>query len=94
MSFLEILNMPQISCFLGILIRMFFKDHNPPHFHAFYGENEALININKIELMEGYVPPRVLGLVMEWAVLNQPALTANWERARKGEPLLPIAPLV
>ncbi len=44
--------------------------------------------------MEGYVPPRVLGLVMEWAALNQSALTANWERARKGEPLLPIAPLV
>ncbi len=94
MTFLEILNMPQISYFLGIIIRMFFKDHNPPHFHAVYGGNEAIININKLEIMEGYIPPRVLGLVIEWAALNQQALIANWERARRGEQLLPIAPLV
>ncbi len=94
MIFSEILDMPQISCFLGIIIRMFFKEHNLPHFHAIYGGNEALININKLEVMEGYLPPRVLGLVIEWAALNQQALTTNWERARKGEPLLSIAPLV
>jgi hypothetical protein len=59
--------MPQISYFLGIVIKMFYRDHNPPHFHAEYAEYEALIDIQKLELWSGYLPPRVLGLVIEWA---------------------------
>ncbi|MES2427381.1 MAG: DUF4160 domain-containing protein [Bacteroidota bacterium] len=86
--------MPQISFFLGIIIRMFFNDHNPPHFHAVYGEYEGTVDINKLELIGGKLPPRVLGLVIEWTALHQQELLDNWDKARNQEPLLQIAPLV
>lgn len=79
--------MPQISYFLGIVIKMFYRDHNPPHFHAEYTEYEALIDIQKLELWSGYLPPRVLGLVIEWAAMHQNELKNNWESARKQENL-------
>jgi len=91
---IQIVPMPQISYFLGVIIRMFYRDHNPPHFHAFYGEHQALIDIQKNELLSGHLPPRVLGLVVEWTALHQADLLENWERAKKREPLLDIAPLV
>ena len=86
--------MPQISYFLGVIIRMFYRDHNPPHFHAVYSKFEAIIDIEKNELISGYLPPRVLGLVTEWTALNQKELMENWERARRQEQLESIAPLV
>ena len=86
--------MPQISYFLGVIIRMFYRDHNPPHFHAFYGEYQALIDIQKNEILSGTLPPRVLGLVVEWTALHQSDLLENWERAKNKEALLEIAPLV
>ena len=86
--------MPQISSFLGIIIRMFYRDHNPPHFHAVYSEYETLIDINKLELWAGYLPPRVLGLVVEWTALHQQELLDNWERAKRMESLVGVAPLV
>lgn len=86
--------MPQISFFLGIIIRMFYRDHNPPHFHAVYAEYEGLIDINKLELISGKLPPRVLGLVIEWTALHQKELNDNWERAKKQEPLKSVEPLV
>ena len=86
--------MPQISSFLGIIIRMFYRDHNPPHFHAVYVEHEGLIDINRIELISGNLPPRVLGLVIEWTALHQNELNENWERAKKQEQLKSVEPLV
>jgi uncharacterized protein DUF4160 len=86
--------MPQISFFLGIIIRMYYREHNPPHFHASYGEHEAIIDINKLELWNGYLPPRVLGLVIEWAAIHQSELMENWEKAIRQEALLAIKPLV
>jgi hypothetical protein len=86
--------MPQISYFLGVIIRMFYRDHDPPHFHAVYGDYEAIIDIDKNELIGGNLPPRVLGLVTEWTALHQKELMDNWERARNQESLLNIAPLV
>jgi len=86
--------MPQISYFLGVIIRMFYRDHNPPHFHAVYGDFEALIDIQKNVVIGGYLPPRVVGLVIEWTVLHQKELLDNWERAKKQEKLLNIDPLV
>jgi len=59
--------MPEISRFFGIVIKMFVDDHNPPHFHAFYGEYEALTDISSLAIFAGRLPPRVVGLVMEWA---------------------------
>ncbi|HWZ16243.1 MAG TPA: DUF4160 domain-containing protein [Mucilaginibacter sp.] len=86
--------MPQISFFLGIIIRMFYRDHNPPHFHAVYAEYEGLIDINKLELISGKLPPRVLGLVIEWTALHQEELNENWEKAKRQELLKAIEPLV
>jgi hypothetical protein len=58
--------MPEISRFYGIVIRMYFDEHLPPHFHAEYGDYEALININTLAVISGKLPPRALGLVIEW----------------------------
>ena len=85
--------MPEISRFLGISIRMYFDDHSPPHFHAAYGGVEAVLEIGSLELTHGRLPRRVLGLVLEWAVLHRSELRENWSRARSGLDLLPIKPL-
>ena len=84
--------MPEISRFYGIIIKMYFNDHAAPHFHAFYGDHEAL-NIVTLALIAGKLPPRALGLVTEWAALHQDELLATWGRARRDEPLDSIAPL-
>jgi len=86
--------MPQISKFLGIIIRMFYDDHSPPHFHAIYNEYSAIIDIEKLELWSGHLPPRILGLVVEWAAIHQNELFQNWDKATKKEKLIQIDPLV
>ncbi|MFN7275205.1 MAG: DUF4160 domain-containing protein [Bacteroidota bacterium] len=86
--------MTQISYFLGVIIRMFYRDHNPPHFHAFYADFEGIFDIEKNELIGGELPPRVLGIVTEWTALHQDELLENWEKARQQESLKTIAPLV
>jgi hypothetical protein len=85
--------MPEISRFFGIVIKMFFDDHNPPHFHALYGEYEVLVDINSFAVFAGHLPPRALGLVIEWATLHQDELLNNWERAQVQESLSKIEPL-
>ena len=62
--------MPEISRFYGIVIKMFFDDHNPPHFHALYGEHEVLIDINTLAVFAGHIPSRALGLVIECTKMN------------------------
>jgi hypothetical protein len=74
--------MPTIAWFYGIAIRMYVKDHPPPHFHAVYGEFEANVAIATGEIIEGRLPQSAARLVKEWALLNGPALMHNWERAR------------
>lgn len=85
--------MPQISVFYGIVIAMFFKDHVPPHFHAYYGNDEATINIETGELIDGRLPKRALRLVRAWAKAHRGELLVNWELARRPAPLNQIAPL-
>ena len=85
--------MPEISRFYGIVIKMFFNEHNPPHFHAFYTGEEVLIEMNFLAVFAGRLPPRALGLLIEWATLHQEELLANWDRAREHETLLRIDPL-
>ena len=85
--------MPEISRFFGILIKMFFDDHNPPHFHAFYGEDQALVDIRTLSVFAGHLPPRALGLVIEWATLHKQELLENWRRTRDQEPLAKVDPL-
>lgn len=85
--------MPEISRFLGIVIRMYPRDHLPPDFHASYGDAEALIAIGPVTQLQGRLPPRVLALIVEWAMRHQVELSANWHRLREGLPARPIAPL-
>lgn len=85
--------MPEISRFYGIVIKMFFQDHAPPHFHAEYGEHEALFDINTLEITEGELPKRAKILVLEWATEHREELMKNWNKARKPEPLDKIDPL-
>jgi len=84
--------MPEISRFLGIVIRMYYRDHAPPHFHAEYGEHEIAVEI-KTGLVEGRFPRRALIAVLEWYELHREELLADWELARLEQPLNRIAPL-
>ncbi|MBI3193714.1 MAG: DUF4160 domain-containing protein [Ignavibacteriae bacterium] len=85
--------MPEISRFYGIVIKIFHADHAPPHFHVEYGEHKAKIDINRRMLFEGYLPPRALGMVIEWATLHQEELNEMWENAVKHQQLSRILPL-
>lgn len=67
--------------------------HPPAHFHVRYGQYKAVIAIESLTLLQGALPPRVRGLVVEWAVVHQAELLANWQLARGQEPLRPIEPL-
>lgn len=74
--------MPELSRFYGIVIKMYFGDHNPPHFHAYYEGNEALIEIATLSVIAGNLSPRAMGLVAEWTLLHRGELEAAWESAR------------
>ena len=71
--------MPEITRFYGIVIKLFFGDHPPPHFHAVYGEHVALFDIGTLEMIEGDLPPRARKLVVEWAQTYQAELLKMWE---------------
>ena len=85
--------MPTISRFYGIVIRMYFADHAPPHFHAVYAGEEAVIEIATGEILRGRLPDRALRMVREWASMHRDELVVNWARAQVPEPPAPIAPL-
>lgn len=85
--------MPRISTFYGIFIYMYFSDHAPPHFHAIYGEHEAVIEIATAHVIDGALPKRGRSLVQRWCRLHQAELMENWRLARLGEPLRSIVPL-
>ena len=85
--------MPEISRFLGIIITMNYSDHAPPHFHARYGNQKALIAVQALTLLQGRLPPRVLGLVMEWTSLHQAELMENWDLAQQQSRLFKVEPL-
>ena len=71
--------MPRISNFYGIVIWMYFNEHNPPHFHATYEEYEILIQIKDLSVYAGSLPSRAFGLVMEWAIIHKDQLMQNWK---------------
>ena len=73
--------MPEISRFLGIVVAMFYSDHGPPHFHAWYGEHEITVGIDDGGV-EGGFPRRALAHILEWYALHRQELSENWERAR------------
>jgi len=88
--------MPTLSRFYGIVVVMFFdEDRHPgrPHFHATYAGEDVSIDIATLTVLVGTFPPHGLRLLKRWATLHQAELAENWERARRDEPLRPIAPL-
>jgi hypothetical protein len=87
--------MPTISMFYGILIRMFLgnKEHNPPHFHAYYQDTKATFDIRTCEVVEGDLPKKQIHIVIAWALLHQDELLADWELAQNGEKPYSIDPL-
>jgi len=85
--------MPQLSRFYGIIIYLYFKDHNPPHFHAWYGEYKCEISISDLSIIGGSLPARALSLVKEWASLHKQELTDNWNLAKEGQQFNSIEPL-
>ena len=85
--------MPTISTFYGILIRMFFNDHAPPHFHARYGEFEATIDLGSLDVLHGELPNRCLSLVREWAMIHREELMEDWRLCRANAQPAKIDPL-
>lgn len=86
--------MPEISLFCGIRVMMFYSDHNPPHFHAEYGEHKALVDIQNACVIRGALPNRQLKLALAWCELHKDELMQNWELARDAKPLNQVTPLV
>lgn len=86
--------MPEISRFFGIVIYMYFNDHNPPHFHVQYEKYKAIIDINTLGIIDGSLPPKALSLVIEWASLHQKELAKNWENIKKVGEFNKIKPLL
>jgi len=86
--------MPEISHFLGISIRIYRDEHLPPHFHAIYNEFAAQISVRHPAIINGQLPPRVLGYVIEWASLHENELAQCWDAARNDQVIGKIEPLI
>ena len=85
--------MPTISTFFGIVITMYWREHEPAHFHARYGEFEAIIGIEMLQPLRGSLPKRALGLVLEWATQHRAELMEDWRLCRANQMPRPIQPL-
>ena len=84
--------MPIVSRFFGIIVFMFWREHQPPHFHAKYGDDEMIVEIQNGKVT-GNISPRVLNMVQEWRELHKDELIADWELAEENKPLKRIKPL-
>jgi Domain of unknown function (DUF4160) len=84
--------MPEISRFYGLIILMNFKDHNPPHFHVWYGDFKAIVTIVD-GIVKGEMPQRALKMIFDWLEIHREELLIDWELAQKGDELLKIEPL-
>jgi phosphomannomutase len=82
--------MSEVSRFYGIIVRMYWGDHPPPHFHARYGSEEVQVRIDPVGLLRGHLPPRILAMVVQWAALHREELLADWYLAQGGQCLNPI----
>lgn len=85
--------MPTISMFRGIKVCIYWRDHMPPHFHAFYGDAEVLVSIEELEVIDGSLPSKQLKMLLGWAAFRQEELRENWELARNQQELFAIEPL-
>jgi hypothetical protein len=85
--------MPEVSRFYGIVIQIYYGDHPPPHFHALYSGQVAKIAIESLQVIDGSLPKRALGLVVDWATLHQQELLDAFQRAASLQAPGRIAPL-
>jgi hypothetical protein len=85
--------MPELSRFYGIIIRMYYDDHPPPHFHAAYQGEEVQVNIETLEVEKGRIRRRALVLVLEWAALHREELRLAWEAASRNQEPDRVEPL-
>ena len=85
--------MPELSRFYGIVIQMYYGDHPPPHFHAIYAGQKAVIDVESLAIIGGQLPARARGLVIEWATLHQEELREAFRRAEAMERPAKIEPL-
>jgi len=85
--------MQHISMFFGIVIRMFYNEHNPPHFHAEYQGQRGIFDFNG-EMLKGNVSSiTAKRLIKEWTLLHQNELIENWQNMRQDKSFSKIAPL-
>jgi hypothetical protein len=89
------INMPTISMFFGIIIRMYYapKELNPPHIQAYYQDFKSIIRIEDCEMVEGQMPSRQLRLIQAWIEIHRDELLANWELCQNGEKPFHVEPL-
>ncbi len=85
--------MPTISMFHGVIIRMFWADHSPPHFHAIYAADEMLVDIRTLQVIRGALASRATALTLEWAALHRGELLENWELCATNQVPNKISPL-
>lgn len=85
--------MPKISEFFGIAIYMYYREHQPPHFHAIHAGDEVLVGIDSLAVIAGRLSPRAMGLVIEWASMHRDELSEAWSLAEAKQPLTRIEPL-
>jgi uncharacterized protein DUF4160 len=85
--------LPEISRFFGIVIQMHWTDHNPPHFHARYGNDRCAIELITLKVLSGYLPRRAMALTLEWASMHREALMEDWQLCTNGRSPNPIPPL-
>ena len=85
--------MPEISRFYGIVVKMYFCDHPPPHFHAEYAGNEMIVDVQSLSVIAGALPARANKMVLEWAAQHQAELAEMWRLASTMQPIGRIDPL-
>lgn len=85
--------MPYVSMFFGIIVRMFYNEHNPPHFHAEYQGQAGVFDLNGNMTHGSMRSKTAVRLIREWAALHNAELVRNWERAAQKEPIEKIDPL-
>jgi len=85
--------MPEISRFLGIVIKMYFDDHDPPHIHAYYQNFKATFNIRTGQMIDGKFPPKQAAYVTAWTLIHEKELMANWKSLISGKNATKVDPL-
>ncbi len=85
--------MPELSRFYGIVIRINFRDHAPPHFHAEYGEQEMVVGIRPVRELAGRLPRRAASMVLDWAVMHEQEILDAWNAIQTRQPYARIDPL-